>query len=154
MQNRGHMLEYLDLATRAMETARRVDDPGLRAYCSVEQIYALISHGELAKAVAVGDEVVELANGDVELGADVGYSPLIVALAFTAGPLAHMGRLEEAGERIEASLRLAADHAGAETLVWLAFQELEVYQARGDREAAGRPHLSDEIVQCDGLDRR
>jgi class 3 adenylate cyclase/tetratricopeptide (TPR) repeat protein len=138
IQNRGHMVQYLELATQSMEAARRVGDPGVLAYCGLDQIYALIQHGALAEAVAVADEIVELANGDVELGADVGYSPLILCPAFTAGPLAHMGRFEEAQERLDAAVRLAADRAGDETLVWLGYQEVELAQTKGDHEAALR----------------
>ncbi len=134
-QNHGRMVEYLDLAEESMSIARRVGDPALRAFCGLELCYSRWQHGAAASAVEAGDEIVALANGDLELGADAGHSPLILCTAFTAGPRADLGLIDEAQERVETALRLAQDQP-LETQVWLGVMSVVVHQARGDTAAA------------------
>ena len=85
----------------------------------VDLSWALSLAGRLAEAVAVADEGLAIAAGDVELGRDLfGYGALAMLTLLPTWVLAWMGRLHEAEQRLVVALRLAREHEPLETVCW------------------------------------
>jgi tetratricopeptide (TPR) repeat protein len=138
-QTSGHILEYRELCIEAVDIAKRLEDEELLAVLGLDWMYSLFVTGLLAEALAAGDEIIRLANGDTELGAArAGYSPLTLSMAFSATALADLGRIDEAQSRIDTAARLVDDRDNAESSTWFAAQTTAIYMARGDWEEALR----------------
>ncbi len=138
-QSGGHLGEYLALAKEAAALARRSGDPIIRAAVMPTLLWSLILRGSLAEALAAADETLALVGEDPKLGAEVfGWSPLITGLAVSGYALVLMGRLEEAGARLNDAFRFASAEAPPETLCWLSSFRMQLELARGDVEQALR----------------
>jgi hypothetical protein len=86
--------------------------PGFR----VDLSWALSLSGRLSESLAVADEGLEIAAGNVELGRDLfGYGAPSMLTLLPAWVLAWMGRLHEAEQRVLVALRLAREHEPPET---------------------------------------
>jgi class 3 adenylate cyclase/tetratricopeptide (TPR) repeat protein len=136
-QNAGAVREYLEHAAEATRLADRTDDAVVRAGIRVDLSYALFLSGCLAESVAVADEGLEIAAGDVELGRDLfGYSPRSMLTLIPTSALAWMGRLREAEQRVVEAIRLAREHEPLESVGWSHCFHVVVAEASGEARHA------------------
>ncbi|MEN8159130.1 MAG: AAA family ATPase, partial [Myxococcota bacterium] len=136
-QSAGHLIEYLALMEEAVGIARRRDDAELRALVALDMVWAATLAGKFDDAVAAADHAIAFSGDDVEFGVEqMGWSILVVNLAFSGYALACQGRLAEADERLERATRLSSGRGVLETLGWLAGMRLQLELARGHPEAA------------------
>src|SRR5262245_5981179 len=138
-QNAGAVREYLELASEAGRLADRTGDAAVRAGIRVDLTSALSLAGRLAEAVAVADEGLEIAAGDVELGRELfGYGAPSMLTLLPPWVLAWMGRLHEAEQRLAVALGLAREHEPPETVCWSHSAQVFVAEASGDAQRALR----------------
>jgi class 3 adenylate cyclase/tetratricopeptide (TPR) repeat protein len=136
-QSGGHLVEYFDLMNEAADIARRNGDDALEALVSIDLLWASMLGLRIDDALAAGDQAIAFAGDDAEFGIDrLGWSVLILNLAFSAFALACQGRLAEAERRLERATQLASGRNAHETLGWVAGQQLELELARGNPERA------------------
>ena len=133
LQSAGKLRAYYEMTGEAIGIVERLGDVRRRVGMGLDWIYSSLLCGQLEAALAAADETIELAKGDADLAAeDAGYSPLTVCTAFSAMPLALLGRLDEAQSRVDDARRLATDRESAETSTWLDSVETELLRCRGE----------------------
>src|SRR5262245_46544965 len=102
------------------ESCRLADQSGnilLQFTARVGLTTALTYAGQLREAVAMSEEVERLCGGDPALGADPGFSPYGMILAYRAVALAWLGRLEEAAASAGRIIEIARRRQDTEMLV-------------------------------------
>ncbi|MEK6327588.1 MAG: AAA family ATPase, partial [Actinomycetota bacterium] len=114
----GEVREYANLARQAIALAEESEDPALYMVTSFFS-YGLLQIGEYREAVAILDRAIELADGDVTLGAGFAVGcPLAFCLTFKGGFLLNLGHLDEARDLIERGMKLAREQGDIETVGW------------------------------------
>jgi tetratricopeptide (TPR) repeat protein len=81
--------------------------------------YAMFNIGEYREAIAVLDHAIELADGDVSLGA--GFSvgcPYAYCLMFKGGYVLYLGELEHGRDLIERGMKIARQEGDIESTGW------------------------------------
>ena len=118
----------------------------------VDLSWALSLAGRLAEAVAVADEGLAIAAGDVELGRDLfGYGASSMLTLLPTWVLAWLGRLHEAEKRLIVALRLAREHEPPETVSWSHTFHVFVAEASGDaRRALAAAQAALEVGESSG----
>jgi class 3 adenylate cyclase/tetratricopeptide (TPR) repeat protein len=133
----GHVEDWAELGSEALRLAERTGDRGLQLAVRPPPTYALFMLGRLREALATIERGLELAAGDVRLGADTLFvSPYAWSIMTRSFLLAYLGRLPEAGEGLDRAMQLARDQADVEVLgyahanrAWLTRQTGEVESA-------------------------
>jgi class 3 adenylate cyclase/tetratricopeptide (TPR) repeat protein len=116
--NDGDVAEYARLARQAISLAEESEDPELYMTVALSSFaYSLV--GEYAEAVAVLDRALELADGDVSVGAGIALGcPYAHCLIFKGGYSVNLGHIEEGRRLIEAGMKLAGEHGDIEVVGW------------------------------------
>jgi adenylate cyclase len=95
--------------------------------------------GNPAEALRIGARGMELAEGDLRLGADVtGYSPFLLMMATRGQSLASLGRLAEASALLERAEHLAIEHGDLEVAAAACLFGSDAAVRSGDAGAALR----------------
>lgn len=116
---RGEVVAGLDLYLDAARLGELTGDVQWQATLSLPPPIALTWVGPLPDALALNDRTLRACAGDVECGVGVlGYSVLGRALQIRAAVLALVGRLVEAGEALDRSIRMARPRGEPDTLCW------------------------------------
>jgi class 3 adenylate cyclase/tetratricopeptide (TPR) repeat protein len=104
----GSVAEGLDLLLESIQRADETEDIGLRVAVRDGPCLAYLSAGRLSEGLAVAEQGLGLARGDLELGADrLGFSPSL-GLAFRRGfALSLMGRPREGAAELDRVIELA-----------------------------------------------
>jgi hypothetical protein len=100
-QNQGIAPDYVRYATEAVRIADGTGDAALRCGTRGSLMFGRAFCGQLREGERVADEVIDLADGDPDLGADVvGFSPLLAAryvraqgIAYTRDPATYLREL-------------------------------------------------------------
>jgi tetratricopeptide (TPR) repeat protein len=81
--------------------------------------YAMFNIGEYREAVAVLDHAIELADGDVSMGAGGTFGcPYGYCLMFKGGYVLYLGELEHGRDLIERGIKIARQHGDIESTGW------------------------------------
>ena len=116
--NDGDVRASAELGRQAVALAEESGDPALYM-TTAGSIYALFQIGEYGEGVAILDRAIELADGDVTVGAGIGVGcPYAFCHIFKGGLLVYMGKLEEGRDLIERGMKLAREQGDTETVGW------------------------------------
>jgi class 3 adenylate cyclase/tetratricopeptide (TPR) repeat protein len=135
----GHVEDWAEFGSEALRLAERTGDRSLQLVVRPPPTYALFMLGRLREALATIERGLELAAGDVRLGADTLFvSPYAWAVMTRSFLLAYLGRLAEAANGLDRAMQFARDHGDVEVLgyayanrAWLARQTGEIESALG-----------------------
>jgi class 3 adenylate cyclase len=104
----GAVDEALDLLLESVQRADQTNDIGLRVAVRNGPCMAYFQSARFHECLALAEECLGLARGDLELGADrLGFSPSLGCWALHGGALSAMGRLREGGVELDRTLELA-----------------------------------------------
>jgi class 3 adenylate cyclase/tetratricopeptide (TPR) repeat protein len=147
----GDLHRYAELARQAFALAEESGDPALYMAIAVSA-YALYCVGEHREAVRTLDRAIELADGDVTVGAGTNLGcPYAFCLGIKGLNLVNLGELEEARRLLEQARKLAREQGDIETVGFC--HTLSAWQAyfRGEPEAAlGHAQQAIEIAERTG----
>jgi class 3 adenylate cyclase len=116
--NDGDLQGMAQLGRSAIALAEESADPGLYMVVGGGS-YGLFLLGEHRAAVSVLDRALELADGDVTVGAGVAVGcPYAYCLIFKGGYVANLGELDEATGLIDRGLAMAREQGDIETAGW------------------------------------
>ncbi len=116
--NDGDVGEMATLARQAIALAEESGDPALYMVAAGGS-YALFNQGEYLEALAIVDRAIELADGDVTVGAGISVTcPYAYALIFKGGYSLYIGELEEGRGLLERGMKLAGEQGDLETRGW------------------------------------
>jgi len=116
--NDGDVQEMAVLARQATALAEESGDPALYMV-TASSTYAFFNIGEYREVVTILDRAMELADGDVTVGAGINMGcPYAYCLIFKGGSLLYLGELEEGRGLIGRGMELARDQGDLETGGW------------------------------------
>jgi class 3 adenylate cyclase len=102
------VVEGLDLLREAIQRADETQDVGLRVAARDAPCQAFFEAGRFRECLATANEGLQLAQGDLALGADrIGMSPGLALSAWRGVALSLMGRPREGGAEIDRVIKLA-----------------------------------------------
>ena len=129
----GRVETALEIAMEASAMINNEMDRSEIAAIETGRAYWLLSSGRLGAALAAFDQIIEISQGDPDIGREiVGYSPLIWSETLASWALACTGNFAECWPRAERAVRLAREHQAQENLGWaLGILAREVHLAGG-----------------------
>jgi class 3 adenylate cyclase/tetratricopeptide (TPR) repeat protein len=132
-----HTSEWVEAADEAIVLADESGERGLRAAFRGAAAYAHMCAGDLDRLEATVDEMLEIADGDPDVGAGIVIaSPIAWGLMAKSVALRERGRPEEAEPLLDEALREAAERGDPETESWTLGSKSQVLVDRGEIEAA------------------
>ncbi len=132
-----HTGEWTVAAGEAIRLADESGEPGLRAACRGAAAYVHMCAGDLDRLEARVDEMLEILDGDPDLGAGIVIgSPIAWGRMAKAVALRERGRSEEADRLLDEALREAAGRGDPETESWVLSSKATVLAESGEIEAA------------------
>ncbi|HEX6665319.1 MAG TPA: adenylate/guanylate cyclase domain-containing protein [Solirubrobacterales bacterium] len=132
-----HMQDWLDAAAEANRLADESGDLHLRVAVRSAGAYAFLCAGDFDGFERALDEVLELTDGDVSVGAGIVLgSPQAWGLMGKGMVRRERGELDEAEELLDASLRVALEVDDPETASWIRSNQAGLLAIRGDVEGA------------------
>jgi adenylate cyclase len=133
----GHVEDWAKLGFEALRLAERTGDRGLQLAVRPPPSYALFILGRLPQALATIDRGLELADGDVRLGANTLFvSPYAWSVMSRSFVLAYLGRLAEASEGLHRAMQLARSQGDVEVLGYAHVNRAWLARQTGDVEPA------------------
>jgi class 3 adenylate cyclase/tetratricopeptide (TPR) repeat protein len=132
-----HTGEWAVAADEAIDLADESGEPGLRAACRGAAAYVHMCAGDLDRLETTVDEMLEILDGDPDLGAGIVIgSPIAWARMAKAVALRERGRSGEADRLLEEALQEAAGRGDPETESWVLSSRATVLAESGEIEAA------------------
>src|SRR5207248_10872134 len=126
-----------ELARQAIALAEESGDPALYVTMATNVPYALFSIGEYRDGVAICDRALELAAGDVTVGAGMTVGcPVAWCHAMKGLLLGALGELEEARKLTEQGSKLAREQGDIEGVGYIHMWSAWLGYFRGEPEAA------------------
>jgi hypothetical protein len=117
--NAGSGLDYVRFTEEATRLADQTDDQALQCLTRIFGVYANWLTGQPHESQRLCDEVIELADGDPDLGADLaGYSPLFSARLMRERAHAYTRNVSGHQAACEATRRVALETGYLEQTVW------------------------------------
>ena len=134
--NDGDFRGMAEMGRNAIALAEESADPAI--YITVSGAsYGMFLLGEFRDAIATLDRALELADGDITLGAGLSVGcPYAYALIFKGGYLANLGELDEATELLDRGTAMAREQGDIETAGWGHMWQTWLANYRGDPDAA------------------
>jgi len=134
--NDGDFRGAAEMGRNAVALAEESVDPAI--YITVAgTAYWKFVLGEYREAIAIVDRALELADGDLTLGAGISVGcPYAYCLIFKGGFLANLGELDEAAEFLNRGIVMAREQGDIETAGWGHMWLTWVANYRGDAHAA------------------
>jgi adenylate cyclase len=133
--NAGSAEDYVRFTAEAIRLADRTDDRALQCSTRAYGFYANWLVGKPGESQRLCDEVIELAEGDVDLGADVaGYSPLISARLMRARAEAYTRDVSGYDAVVESQRRAGLENGYLEQTLWAINERLWMDALRGSSE--------------------
>jgi tetratricopeptide (TPR) repeat protein len=144
----GDVREFFQLGSAAMALAEESGDPALYMTI-VNNAYAFFLTGRGPDGLVILDRALELADGDVTVGAGIGVGcPYAFCLAIKGLFLIYLGRLEEARQLLDQGMKLAREQADMETVGWAHMWHVALAYVSGHPEPAlGHAQQSLEIAE-------
>jgi adenylate cyclase len=135
--NDGDLQAFITLARQATALAEEAGDPALYLTVGPAFAYALFNAGNYHEAAAILDRALELADGDVTIGAGgVLGCPYANALIFRGGYLLYLGELAHGRDLIEQGIKVAREQGDIEVVGWGHMWRTFLCWASGEPEAA------------------
>ena len=132
-----HTAEWVAAADEAVGLADESGEAGLRAACRGAAAYVHMCAGDLDRLEATIDGMLEIVDGDPDLGAGIVIgSPIAWGLMAKSVALRERGRPEEAERLLDEALREAAERGDPETESWTLSSKATVLAESGEIEAA------------------
>jgi tetratricopeptide (TPR) repeat protein len=117
--NDGDLQAFLTLARQATALAEESGDPALYLTVAPGSAYASFNAGNYREAAAILKRALELADGDVMVGAGgVVACPYANALIFRGGYLLYLGEMEQGRDLIEQGIKVAREQGDIEVVGW------------------------------------
>jgi len=136
----GHVEDWAKLGFEALRLAERTGDRGLQLAVRPPPSYALFVLGRLPQALATIDRGLELADGDVRLGANTLFvNPYAWSVMSRSFVLGYLGRLAEASEGLHRAMQLARSQGDVEVLGYAHVNRAWLARQTGDVESALAP---------------
>jgi class 3 adenylate cyclase/tetratricopeptide (TPR) repeat protein len=134
--NEGDVREYARLARQAFALAEESGDPAL-CVGAAPTAFGLMCTGEYREGVAIYDRAIELADGDVTVGAGVLFAcPYALCHALKGLHLVELGELEEARRLLEQGRKIAREQGDIEVVGWSHQWSTWLAYFQGEPEAA------------------
>jgi hypothetical protein len=136
----GSIADYVRYSREGVMIADQLGDPGLRCGTRAYLCFAAMYAGHFDEASRMADDIVDIAQGDVDLGADVaGWSPLIWSLAWRIVRPGLEGDPLTALRELPTVRQLAVQHGYDEMILWLFLTyESELIRIAGSDDALRR----------------
>ena len=132
-----HTGEWAVAAEEAIALADRSGDAGLRAAFRGAAAYVQMCAGDLDRLEATVDEMLEILDGDPDLGAGIVIgSPIAWGRMAKAVAVRERGHAEEADDLLDRALREATERGDHETESWVLSSKATVLAEGGEHEAA------------------
>ncbi|HKA67164.1 MAG TPA: adenylate/guanylate cyclase domain-containing protein [Solirubrobacterales bacterium] len=132
-----HTREWVAAADEAIALADQSGEPGLRVGIRGAAAYAQMCAGDLKRLEATVDEMLEIGDGDQDVGAGIVIgSPIAWGLMGKSVALRERGRPEEAERLLDEAVRQASERDDPETESWSLGSKSAVLADRGEIEAA------------------
>ncbi len=132
-----HTDEWVRAAEEAIALADESGDRGLRAAIRGAAAYAHMCAGDLGGLEATIEEMLDLVDGDPEVGAGIVVgSPIAWGLMGKSVAARERGEPEEAERLLDQALRIATDRDDPETEGWCLGSKSAILADRGEIEAA------------------
>jgi class 3 adenylate cyclase/tetratricopeptide (TPR) repeat protein len=132
-----HTSEWVEAADEAIRLADESGEAGLRAAFRGAAAYAHMCAGDLDRLEAAVDEMLEIVDGDPDVGAGIVISsPIAWGLMAKSVALRERGRAEEAEPLLDAALREATERGDPEAESWALGTKSAVLVDRGEVEAS------------------
>jgi class 3 adenylate cyclase len=125
----GDTRDWAVLSRQAIALAKQSGDPALHVALGVSCAWGLFQIGEYREEVAMLDRAIDLAGGDVTVGAGTtAVCPYAICLINKGGCECHLGKLEESRLLIEQGMTIAREQGDIEIVglghlwaAWLAY---------------------------------
>ena len=134
--NEGDVREYARLARQAFALAEESGDPAI-CVGAAPTAYGLFCTGEYREGVSIYDRAIELADGDVTVGAGILFAcPYALCHALKGIHLLELGELEEARRLLEQGRKIAREQGDIEQVGWSHMWSSWLAYFQGEPEAA------------------